>query len=264
MIIDVHRHLYSENLKDPQNVENTVKAHEMDRMWLLSANAVTDFNASDEDVLKVCKKYPDFFVPFGYLDFERDPNVVDELREQGFVGLKAIWAYKPYDAEEFMPFYEKAQAYKTPILFHTSVMHGAPEPFRRRPGSALPKNHHVMTLDMIARTFPELIIIAGHMGRPHCEEAINLARCYRNVYLDVQGMSSPPRIQYFRQAYEYGLDDKVLMGTDGGVKPYGKCPGTAWEATLKAVVPRVTDEMVEKLVGGNALRIMKQAGIVKE
>lgn len=269
MIIDTHVHLKKRDLKKPKEIERMVSQGAVDMVWLLSGNAVALDLATDEEVFQLSRDYPGFFIPFGWLDFEREPEMVDELHERGFVGLKTEWAHKPFDHPDFMPFYQKAEKHNMPIVFHASATHGTPD-FRgkRHPDSVLTRNQHVMAIDTIAHAFPDLIMIAAHMGRPWCEEAISIASGCPNVYLDVQGTSRPPRIRYLQVAYEcpmpgggYVGDDKLLMGSDHFVTPYLASPKTAWEATLRAVVPRATSEMVEKLTGGNALKIMKQAGI---
>ena len=69
-------------------------------------------------------------------------------------------------------------------------------------------------LDDVALDFPELVIVAGHIGYPWTEEMVALARKYPNVYIDTSAYTArrypPELVRYLRADGRR----KVLFGTN--------------------------------------------------
>jgi predicted TIM-barrel fold metal-dependent hydrolase len=66
----------------------------------------------------------------------------------------------------------------------------------------------------VAIDFPELVIVAGHIGYPWTEEMIALARKYPNVYIDTSAYAVrryPPELVSYLRSNGRG---KVLFGTN--------------------------------------------------
>jgi predicted TIM-barrel fold metal-dependent hydrolase len=143
--------------------------------------------APRSDILEAARRYPGFFVPFGCIDFTLGPEQADQMKELGFHGLKAIRPHLPYDDPSFLPIYERAAALKMPILFHVGIIaKNTPDemvPFR----SLGPTNMRPSMLDGIAAAFPELPLIAGHMGFPWENELFECLYYYPNTYCAVCG-----------------------------------------------------------------------------
>jgi predicted TIM-barrel fold metal-dependent hydrolase len=69
-------------------------------------------------------------------------------------------------------------------------------------------------LDDVALDFPELVIVAGHIGYPWTEEMIALTRKYPNVYIDTSAYTVkryPPELVRYLQTSGHR---KVLFGTN--------------------------------------------------
>jgi predicted TIM-barrel fold metal-dependent hydrolase len=69
-------------------------------------------------------------------------------------------------------------------------------------------------LDDVALDFPDLVIVAGHIGYPWTEEMIALARKYPNVYIDTSAYTAR---RYPASLVEYmrgGGRNKVMFGTN--------------------------------------------------
>ncbi len=126
-VIDTHMHINAK-LNDLKYAEAMVKARHTDAAgnnipllaaaWLLSLNS--PHSGGDDLVIRAAKAFPDFYIPFGHLDFTLPPSHLDDLKDQGFVGLKAIWPPASYDDESLLPYYEIAERNRMPIVFHTS------------------------------------------------------------------------------------------------------------------------------------------------
>lgn len=85
---------------------------------------------------------------------------------------------RPDDADVLPLFETLARKYKKPALIHSWPFgeHGNPTP-----------NSHPRFIAELARRLPELKILMGHMGGPEWTEAIEIAKPYPNLYLDIQG-----------------------------------------------------------------------------
>jgi predicted TIM-barrel fold metal-dependent hydrolase len=105
-------------------------------------------------------------------------------------------------------------------------------------------------LDQVALDFPELTIVAGHIGYPWTEEAIAVATKHQNVFIDTSA--------YTARRYPAALVDylrghgrsKVLFGTNYPMIT----PSKALEGidTL-----RLDDDARAKFLSGNARRVFK-------
>ena len=97
------------------------------------------------------------------LDSTNAIQLVDDFHNAGFRGLGELTGPEAsYDDPRYWPIYERAEKYGMIILFHTGIVN--------RRNFAEPMNissdrMRIMTLDLIARRFPKLTIIAAHLGK---------------------------------------------------------------------------------------------------
>jgi predicted TIM-barrel fold metal-dependent hydrolase len=191
-MIDAHAHI----LPNPSGIDALIDAGVIESAWLLALpELAAPYDPShpelvfgtNRDVLAAAKRHPDFFRPFGYLDLRLGPDQVDDMRAAGFVGLKAIFADKPYDDPANMAHYERAEALGMPIMFHL----GGLGPVRERDLgdglSARAINMRPCHLGTIAGNFPKLTCIGAHLGQSWHGEVMECMRCYPNLFFDISG-----------------------------------------------------------------------------
>lgn len=186
-LIDAHAHL----CRNPQGLDAIVNSGRFEQVWLMDL-AGCEFTytpfALQEEVLDVCKEYKGFFIPFGFLDLRKGPEIVDKLKEKGFVGLGEVYRpLKPYDHPDYFPYYEKAQKYNMPMLFHTGIIQKSSSQEMGPDLSFGPTNMRPSMLNGIAAAFPKLTIIGGHLGYPWLEETAESLYYYPNIYHDLSG-----------------------------------------------------------------------------
>ncbi len=223
MIIDAHVHLYH----NPKDLDRIVNSGLIEQAWIMNTYYACDKNdpdgcASQEEILEVAKEYKGFFIPFGFLDFRKNPDVVDELHSKGFAGLKAIMPGKPYNDPSYFPYYQRAEKLRMPVLFHTGVIGRLT---RKEAGEGLslgPTNMRPTMLNAIAMEFPKLTIIGGHLGWPWVEETKQNLGYYPNIYHDISGgyggyllkwMIDNLDMRCHDGVHKY-LTDKILFATD--------------------------------------------------
>lgn len=171
---------------------------------------------------------------------------VRELRarvKQGFKGLRLLpWLWNlPPDDRRYYPLY--AECCELDVAFCLQVGHTGPL-CPSEPGRPIPY------LDHVALEFPELRIVAGHIGYPWTTEMIALATKYEQVYIDTSA--------YVPSRYPQELIDfmcghgkrKVLFGSNYPMLMPQRC--TDELATLA-----LDSECEALFLAGNAERVFK-------
>ena len=162
---------------------------------------------------------PDRFSGLAAVDLRDPVRAVRELRrcvtELGFKGLRIIpwlWGLPPNDRRCY-PLY--AACVELGVPFCTQVGHTGPL-------RASEVGRPIPYLDDVALDFPDLVIVAGHIGYPWTEEMIALTRKYPNVHLDTSAYTVrryPPEL--VRHLRADGAR-KVLFGTNWPMIAPGK------------------------------------------
>jgi hypothetical protein len=166
---------------------------------------------SNDEVAGVVAAHPDRFGGLAAVQLDRPMAAVRELRRcvkvLGFKGLRVIpwlWGLPPNDRRYYSLY---AECIELGVPFCTQV--GQTGPLR-----ASETGRPIPYLDEVALDFPELVIVAGHIGYPWTEEMISLARKYPNVYIDTSAYTArryPPEIVSYLQG---GGRKKILFGSN--------------------------------------------------
>lgn len=228
--LDMHVHCNSNNMNDLQFL-----AEQCRRMGtIICLSGGTRYGDHDystnEEVIGICKKFPDCFIPLAKLDLweSADPAEVRRYVEMGAKGFKCIYPYYEYDHDLYMPLYEEAEKCGTPILFHTGNFrpNGADIIYKR----PMLRNMHPISLDRIARSFQKLKLVMAHMGTMTFQpEAAMIVRLHSNLYCDLAGSGSWGRFnshdlyQMFKpavQEVDVSMKQfrKIVLGSDAYVK----------------------------------------------
>ncbi|MEK6323376.1 MAG: amidohydrolase family protein [Acidobacteriota bacterium] len=141
----------------------------------------------NDEVASFIESYPERLIGIASVDLYRPMDAVRELRrcvrELGFRGLRIVpWLWNlPPDDRRYYPLY--TECVELGIPFCLQVGHTGPL-CPSEPGRPIPY------LDHVALEFPELQIVAGHIGYPWTAEMISLATKYPNVYIDTSAYKS--------------------------------------------------------------------------
>jgi predicted TIM-barrel fold metal-dependent hydrolase len=167
---------------------------------------------SNDEVAGWVRSHPDRFAGLGAVDLARPMAAVRELRrcvaDLGFKGLRVIpwlWEAPPTDRRYYPLF---AACVELGVPFCTQVGHTGP----LRPSET---GRPIPYIDQVAIDFPELVVVAGHIGYPWTEEMVAVARKHENVYIDTSAYTvrryPPELVRYLRSR---GGRRKVLFGTN--------------------------------------------------
>lgn len=166
---------------------------------------------SNDEVAAFVRKAPGRFFGVASVDLSNPMEAVRELRrcvrDLGFKALRMLpwlWNLPPND-RRYYPLY--AECVELGIPFCLQVGHTGPM-CPSEPGRPIPY------LDDVAREFPELTIVGGHIGYPWTLEMIALATKFPNVYIDTSAYKAK---RYPRDLVDYMHGrgrKKVLFGSN--------------------------------------------------
>ncbi len=158
------------------------------------------------------RKYPQKLIGFAGID-PTEPTALAEMniaREE--LGLRGITLspanqdFHPADSRA-MRVFAAAEEMGMIVLVHPG------SPFSEQ--SKMEYGRPVL-LDEVARTFPGLRLVIAQLGFPWIDETICLLGKHANVFADVSGLlrRTWPAYNALVSAYQYGVIDKLLFGSD--------------------------------------------------
>ena len=174
----------------------------------------------NDTVASYISQHPGRFIGAAAVDLTAPMSAVRELRrcvtQLGFRALRVVpWLWNlPPDDRRYYPLY--AECVELGIPFCTQAGHAGPLA-ESEPGRPIPY------LDRVALDFPELTIVAGHVGYPWTAEVISLATKYPNFYIDTSAYKAS---RYPADLVEYMRGhgrDKVLFGSNHPAWPPDDC-----------------------------------------
>ena len=201
---------------------------------------------SNDEVYSFVQEYPERLIGIGSVDISNPMQAVAEIKrcvnDLGFKGIRVLpwlWELPPTD-RLFYPVYTSCCDLGIP--FCTQIGHTGPLMSSEvgRP----------IYLDRVALDFPDLPIVAGHIGYPWTEEAIAVATKHVNVYIDTSAYTTkrypPELVRYLRTNGK----EKVMFGTI-----YPMITPTQALADLSTL--ELSSETEALFLGGNAQRVFR-------
>ena len=247
MFASLRRWSRSEALREELPLEETLRLMDeggVERALLSAWVAPSGEMISNDEVAAWVARFPERLVGVGSVDIRRPVRAAAEIGrcvgELGFRGIRVLpWLWeKPPTDRLFYPIYAACCDHGIP--FCTQIGHTGP---------LMPSEvGRPIYLDRVALDFPELVIVAGHIGYPWTDEAIAVATKHANVYIDTSAYTVR---RYPRQIVEYMKGHgrrKVLFGTNYPMIT----PARALE-DLPAL--DLDDEVAGLFLAGNAQRV---------
>ncbi|MFP6656074.1 MAG: amidohydrolase family protein [Myxococcota bacterium] len=201
----------------------------------------------NDEVASFVRQHPDRLIGVASVDLHRPMDAVRELRrcvkELGFRALRIVpwlWGLPP-DDRRYYPLY--AECIELDIPFCLQVGHTGPL-LPSETGRPIPY------LENVALEFPELRIVAGHIGAPWTQEIISLVTKFPNLYIDTSAYKAsryPADIVEFMRGRG---SQKVLFGTN-----YPMITPAACLEGLKALDLGESEQAA--FLSGNAKRVFK-------
>jgi predicted TIM-barrel fold metal-dependent hydrolase len=202
---------------------------------------------SNDDVASWVAERPDRLAGICSANLLRPMEAIAEIRrcvgQLGFKGVRIVpwlWDLPPND-RHYYPIYAECVGLDVPICLQ--VGHTGPMK-RSDPGRPIPY------VDDVAHDFPDLKIVAGHIGYPWTAEMISLATKYPNVYIDTSAYKPkryPAELVEFMRGHGR---DKVMFGTNFPMISPMDCMN-------ELPLLNLDDDVAERFLGANAARVFK-------
>lgn len=201
---------------------------------------------SNDEVAAFVAEAPQRLAGVGSVNLARPMEAVREVRrcvrELGFKAIRVLpwlWELPPHD-RRFYPVY--AACCEMGVPFCTQIGHTGP----LMPSEVGRPIH----LDPVALEFPELVIVAGHIGYPWTDEAVALATKHENLFIDTSAYTArrypAPLVEFLRG---HGRR-KVLFGSNH--------PMIAPARALEGLDELGLDEAAKQaFLAGNAQRVYR-------
>ncbi|HIE13930.1 TPA: hypothetical protein EYP70_01515 [Candidatus Bathyarchaeota archaeon] len=254
LVIDIHHH-YNPLVKDFVNVLLKDMSAAGVHMVCLFSSRPNYGERESKDWKKIFKDYYDRIIGFGTINPgrlpESKPEMIDEYYSRGFKGIKFLRPTKRYDHDDFLVYYEKAEDYDMPVLFHTGVIARKSVVEREDVSSAYMRPVY---LDRIARWCPKLRIVAAHMGDPWFSEAYNTSQKNPLLWLDFSGKGIWLKAKAIREHLWIRLrPEKLVFGLDEPSSQYARLI-YAWDTIFYEM--GLTQEQRDMIFGGTAAKIL--------
>jgi predicted TIM-barrel fold metal-dependent hydrolase len=200
---------------------------------------------SNEEVAAQISAAPDRFRGLASADLTKPMQAVSEIRKwvdgERFIGVRVVpwlWNLPPND-RLYYPIY--AACVDAGVPFCTQIGHTGPL-CRSEPGRMIPY------LDDVLLDFPELKIVAGHVGFPWIDEVVSLALKYPNFHVDTSAYAVHRLPDDFIAFMKGPGASRVMFGTNW--------PMLSPSACLKKLDMLGLDEHTRAaFLGGNARRV---------
>jgi predicted TIM-barrel fold metal-dependent hydrolase len=212
--------------------------------------AFRNYTLRNDEVARMAEGSGGRLIPFAGVDPNAGRAAVEELkravRTLGMRGLKVhSSANSVYlnDRELMFPIYDFCQGEGIPVLFHTGTTGlGGTEIRYSKPE----------LMDEVCQNFPDLKVVMAHFGWPWPEVTVAIALRSPNVFIDVSGWK-PRYLPQSIMPYLNGiLKDRFLFGTD-----FPMIRHRDWMDDFNAnLAPKLKPGVAEKLLGGNAARLL--------
>lgn len=163
---------------------------------------------------------------------------IEKLKDAGFIGIKLHPDYQGFYADDkrMYPLYEASQELQLPILFHAGLDRGLSSPFKAMPERLL--NVH--------RQFPELIMIAAHMGGEDNYDETEACLLGTDIYLDTAFVLRLMDKRILKRFFSKHPIERFLFGSDS---PF---TDQSTEITYLLSLPFLSLEAKERIAGKNA------------
>ena len=258
---------------DPDNIIRAMDKYGVDVACILPESMMdtTGYSSrwcTNQDAWKAVQKYPDRFIINPNLSPIKKRGVENAIWEMEYwveKGAKIFKYYSPEDTylndPDLWPFYKRAEELGIVLCLHAGFSWVPP-------GKS--KYCYPTQIDDIARDFPNLKIVAFHMGYPYTDAMNMVALGHPNVYLCLSllvpwALTAPYKFAHILgEAMRFVGPDRIIWGTDSA--GYGAQIGAAAVGLADFQIPEelqwkygylpLTDEDKRKIFGENLGKLL--------
>ena len=272
-IINAHEHIQSmdniplilEVMEDCQIEKMVFLGTSKFTFYLNPDYGYTEYDKNNEEIINMCKKYPDKFLALATIN-PHDDNKLDKLKAFIAAGAKGLKLYNghgnfydlffkmPLDDPGMMEVYRYCEEEEIPILYHVN------------------SGRFLAEFERILKAFPDLVVIAPHFALTSRNLTLlsRLLDTYPNLYTDISFGHPDFQVAGFKRISQNSegfkrfmqkYSDRITFGTDIVITTYrAKSRSYLDDVTLsyfdmlekeKYTLPRSIYNMMSKTARGN-------------
>ncbi|NMP22914.1 amidohydrolase family protein [Sulfobacillus harzensis] len=186
---------------------------------------------------------------------------IEDLKLSGFK-MFGPQLERPFDDPAYWPIWELLAKHRVPLLIHFGVLGGGG-------GIVYHPRMSPLTVDPVARAFPEIPIVIPHFGAGYWGDLLQLGWAHENVHVDTSGsnqwirwMPYPLTLESLLQkAYETFGPDRIIFGSDSSYFPRGFAVRYVQDLIRAARYNGMPDADLQKILYDNAWRILHPGGV---
>jgi len=246
---------------EPENAACRWKK-EVDKWGLTRVVFLT--GGGNRELHRVIAPYRDTFTGFAHHPPEEEGAARELERAVQDLGLKGYKVFaplvdKPLSHPGLEPLWKTAEKFKLPVLIHFGILGGGG-------GIASGTNINPLTLEPVARAFPEIPFVVPHFGCGYLRELLQLCWACANVHVDTSGNNEwlrwypyPFTLEdLFRRFYETVGPERIIFGTDSYWFPRGWAEAYFREQLRACVNLGLPRHELALIFGGNALKLLER------
>ena len=217
----------------------------------------------EEELEEFIRAFPERVVGFGSINPNRGEDYIQQrmdcIVQRGLKGIKLLPTFQFFNPEDRLPrfLFGLAQEKELVVLSHTGCDPGPWE------NPKLSENARPAHLDAVARDFPQLKLVAAHMGcysayRPGIwlDEMLAVARRRENIFADISATFYDYHPEFILQAVNEMGSDRLLFASD-----YPTTSDCDRSSGMKNAVEAFLDLPLrpvekEKILGQNARKLL--------
>lgn len=233
---------------------------EIDRYKLDGVVFVTGPGA--EFMAEAQRAHPDKIYAFSHVspDDPQAPEILKrDLDELGLKGYKCFGPRfeLPLDDRRYWPLWELLAERNRPVLIHYGVLGGGG-------GIVFHPRMSPLTIDPVARAFPEMPIVVPHFGAGYWGDLLQLGWAHENVLVDTSGSNQWIRWMPYpltlgdlvRKAYETFGPERIIFATDSQYFPRGFALRYLQDFVRECAYAGIPDSALRAMVHDNAWRLL--------
>ncbi len=199
MIIDAHVHisLYNDNAKTLEDALGKLLS-DMSKNGVKYAIVIPDDLENQSDIAdinmaeKLISGHSNLFLLGSPQIIQRGTSEVskyeDYFKSGGIKGIKFFPGHDPYYPTDKRcdPYYQIAEKYNAPVVFHTGINPGKPE---------ISRYNDPKYIVEVAKKYPKLKVVITHYFWPKMEYCYKLTRSIPNIYFELAGVGDPEVVE---------------------------------------------------------------------
>lgn len=210
----------------------------------LHSESIDEMQKENDYILKTIEEYPDRFIGACLIDPSWDNHAIDELNRVVKKGLRVVKikfssVHVPANSPVAVKIMREVDDLGILPVLHCDWSYWT----------------NPSIIGDLLYNFPDTKVIMQHFGISQSQEALNVVRNHKNIYVDTSAVIHPKNVSKF---FEEISQDRIMYASDT-IRGYEKTmPQEEMDRVLNLNLPK---SLLDKLLGKNAIKLLRTVGV---